>query len=32
MYKVEDKVDSDNEDVEENLAFGNEAERTIILV
>jgi len=26
MYKVEDEIDSDNEDVEENLVFGNEAE------
>jgi hypothetical protein len=26
MYRVEDEVDSDNENVEENLAFGNEAE------
>jgi len=26
MYRVEDEADSDNEDVEENLAFGNEAE------
>jgi hypothetical protein len=32
MYRIEDEVDSDNEDVEENPAFGNKAERTSILV
>jgi hypothetical protein len=32
MYRVEDEVDNDNEDIEENLAFGNEAEQTGILV
>ncbi len=32
MYKVEDEIDSDNEDVEENLVFGNEAERIAVLV
>jgi len=26
MYKIEDKADSNNEDVEENHVFGNEAE------
>ncbi len=26
MYKVEDEADNNNEDVEENFAFGNEAE------
>jgi hypothetical protein len=32
MYKVEDEVNSDNEDVEKNPTFGNEAERTVVLV
>jgi len=32
MYKVEDKIGSNNEDVEENLVFGNEAERVVVLV
>jgi len=26
MYRVENEVDSDNEDIEENLAFSNEVE------
>jgi len=26
MYRVEDKVDSDNEDVEKNTTFNNEVE------
>ncbi len=26
MYKVTDEADSDNENVQENLAFGNEVE------
>jgi len=26
MYRVEDKVDSDNEDVEKNPTFNNEVE------
>jgi hypothetical protein len=30
MYRVEDKVDNDNEDIEKNLAFGNEVGRTAI--
>jgi hypothetical protein len=32
MYKVVDEVDNNNENVEENLVFGNEAEQTTILV
>lgn len=32
MYRIEDEADSDNEDLEENPAFGNEAERISILV
>jgi len=32
MYRVEDEVDNDNEDVEENPTFGKEAEQTIVLV
>jgi hypothetical protein len=32
MYKVEDEADNNNEDVEENFAFGNEAEWTAIIV
>jgi len=32
MYKIENKVDSDNEDVEEKPTFGNEDKRTIVLV
>jgi DNA-binding transcriptional regulator GbsR (MarR family) len=31
-YKIEDEVDSDNEDVEENLVFSNEAKQTVVLV
>jgi hypothetical protein len=32
MYKIEDKIDSDNEDVEEEPTFGNEDKWTIVLV
>ncbi len=32
MYKVVDEVDDNNENVEENLVFGNEAKQTTILV
>jgi len=32
MYRVEDEVDNDNEDVEENPTFGKEAEQTTVLV
>jgi hypothetical protein len=32
IYKVEDETDNDNEDIEENLVFSNEVERTIVLV
>jgi hypothetical protein len=32
MYKIEDKADSNNEDVEKNPVFGNEVEWTIVLV
>jgi hypothetical protein len=32
MYKIEDKTDNNNEDVEEKPTFGNEDKRTIALV
>ncbi len=32
MHRVKDKVDNDNEDIEENIAFGNEDEWTIVFV
>jgi hypothetical protein len=32
MYKIKYEADDDNEDVEENPTFGNEVERTIVLV
>jgi hypothetical protein len=32
MYKIKDGVDNDNEDIKKNLAFGNEAEWSIVLV
>jgi len=32
MYKIEDKADSNNEDVEEKPTFGNEDKQTIVLV
>jgi hypothetical protein len=32
MYRVNDEVDNDNEDVEENLVFDNEDEWTDVFV
>jgi hypothetical protein len=32
IYKVEDEIDNDNEDIEENLVFGNEVERIVVFV
>jgi hypothetical protein len=32
IYKVEDETNNDNENIEENLVFGNEVERIVVLV
>jgi len=32
IYKVEDEIDNNNEDIEENLVFSNEVERIVVFV